>query len=93
MVFIQIVSIGSVIAIGYFCFKILRNIVFLCKTIKNYYTSVEQMNEYKVDDLCSDMATKYYIMLACFIIVILVRLLGNWLGFRAYGVLRKKFEE
>ena len=93
MVFVQILSMLAILILGYFSLLVINNIQFLCDKIESYYTKVDEMNLYKVGSLCTSLRRKYYTMMISWLVVILVRLFGNWLCWRAYGVLRKRFEE
>ena len=88
MVITQLISLAAVVGVGYLGYQNLSNIKFLCKTIKDHYDNTTiKLGSYKAGSVCDKAQFKYQLLLGTFGIVMLVRIIGNYLGWMGYLVL------
>ena len=71
----------------------LRNIFFVCTDIMEYYEANSENGSFDASSTCNMLYLKYFIWLAGFVFLALVRFFGICLGIRAERVLTKRARE
>lgn len=88
MVIAQLISIAAIIGIGFLGYNDLSNVKFVCDTIQLHYeTSTVKLGSFKAGDVCNQSKFKYLLLQGSFALAMIVRILGNYLGWKGYLVL------